>query len=106
MQSILEQFPKYSDCLLRLASICAARGDVQGAVQRAKEAAAVGGRGAADGHLMAAWLHLNARDWEATTQDLRAAEAVAEAGERDPYVRLMRANLNLYTGPGGKRRVS
>jgi RNA polymerase-associated protein CTR9 len=94
-KGLLDQFPEYTDCHLRLACMARARGDDAGALQWARKTAEAGGH-PSDALAVAVDVHLRAGRWPEAKETL--AE-LASAAKQDAYARLAEANLQLYTAP-------
>ncbi|KAF8067234.1 ctr9 [Scenedesmus sp. PABB004] len=98
-KQLLQQFPGYIDCYLRLSAMAKAAGDDDEA-QRWAAAATQQAGGHVDAQAMLACLHLERGDLNA------ARECVARVGgdaRRDPYMQLTHANVVLAALPGDGR---
>lgn len=108
-KALLAEFPSYTDCLLRLASIARARGDIPGAEEWAKKAAEVSGRSADafDALALLAGLHLQHRDLNAADKCLKELQNSVPAGamSHETYARLASANVHLYSLPGDLKKA-
>jgi RNA polymerase-associated protein CTR9 len=101
--ALLEQFPLYVDCHLRLGAIALGRGDLAAADRWAEGAAGASGR-APDSLALMASVALARRDQPGAKALLEELSAAAGGGQRESYARLAAANLHLAAVPGDQRR--
>eukprot|EP00887_Chlorella_sp_A99_P005280 scaffold1.g5280.t1 len=86
-RALLQQFPQYGDCLLRLASIARRRGDFERAAELARQAAE-SGPSSHDGMAFLAALHLEHSD----------------AKEKELAKQVALGNIYLYSAPTDRRK--
>ncbi|CAD7699619.1 unnamed protein product, partial [Ostreobium quekettii] len=99
---IIEDFPKYTDCYIRLAYLAQRSGDMKSAVQWAQKAMSVEADHT-DATLLLAVLHTEQKNWYKAKQLL---DKLIKGGkcQGDPYALLAMATLNMYSAPGERRR--
>lgn len=102
-QALLQQFPHYGDCLLRLASMAKARGDARRAEDLAKQAEQVPSSDL-DGLVLRAGMHLERREFEPAKKLLDEVMARASDGKHEAYAKVGLGNVHLYSAPSDRRR--
>lgn len=100
--ALLQQFPEYYDCCLRLAAIAQRTGDAGGVKLWAGRALEQGGAAAADARALLARGHLQAGDYNAAREEIRALEALAPG---DGYAATLLGALYLATAPHDLRKA-
>lgn len=100
-QELLKEFPKYVDCLLRLACIAKKKGKISDAEQWARRAAEVSSN-SADALALLAGIHLERRDLASAKKLLEELQGALPPGASniETYGRVALGNIHLYSIPG------
>ena len=97
--ALLEQFPQYCDCYLRMATIATARGDIKEAENWAQRAADASGR-SADTLALLSWLYSGRRDYGPAKKNLEELnELMKSLGMPETYAHVALGNVHLYSSP-------
>lgn len=98
---LLKEFPKYVDCLLRLACICKKKGDIEGAEAWARKAAKTSSN-SADALALLAGIYLERRDLVSAKKCLEELQSALPPGASnvETYGRIALGNIHLYSIPG------
>eukprot|EP00884_Botryococcus_braunii_P015610 jgi/Botrbrau1/2732/Bobra.0164s0012.1 len=101
-KSILQAFPAYMDCYIRLACIASRRGATEESLEWANKALALQPDNP-DILGLLGWLHLNSSSWSKAEQCFQKV-TVNQANKNDAYAWLGLATLNLYSTPRERRK--
>lgn len=98
---LLKEFPKYVDCILRLACICKKKGDINGAERWARKAAETSAN-SADALALLAGIYLERRDLSSAKKCLEELQSALPTGASnvETYGRVALGNIHLYSIPG------
>ncbi|WPT12725.1 RNA polymerase-associated protein CTR9-like protein [Picochlorum sp. SENEW3] len=98
---LLKEFPKYVDCILRLACICKKKGDINGAETWARKAAETSSN-SADALALLAGIYLERRDLSSAKKCLEELQSALPTGASnvETYGRVALGNIHLYSIPG------
>lgn len=106
-ESLLKEFPKYIDCLLRLACISKKRGDIAQAEYYARKASETSSS-SADALALLSGIYIERRDLANAKNKLEALQSALAPGlsSIEVYGRVALGNIHLYSIPGELQEAS